>query len=101
MTTNKIARRRGKDAERYIARAVKGKRILQQGLNVPDVETAAFVYQVKERNHIPQWIILAMVNAQRYAKAKDKTPAVALVELEHRHSYILVTLEDWIDLTGG
>ena len=37
MTT--ITRRRGKDAERYIAKVVKGKRILQQGLNVPDVES--------------------------------------------------------------
>ena len=88
MTTNKITRRRGKDAERYIARAVKGKRILQQGLNVPDVESNAFVYQVKERERIPQWIILAMVNAQHYAKVKDKTPAVALVELEIGRAHV-------------
>lgn len=101
MTTKRTARNRGKSAERWLAKQVKGKRILRKGEQVSDVETDFAVYEVKEREHLPVWIIKAMAQAQNHPDRGDRVGVVVLIEKGHRACYTIVKLDDWIEITGG
>ena len=101
MTTRKTARDRGKNAERWLAKQVNGKRILRKGEKVSDVDTDFAVYEVKEREELGGFLTHAMEQAQNHPGRGDRVGVVALVEKGHKHCFVCLRLEDWLEVTGG
>lgn len=101
MVSNKTARDRGKNAERWLAKQVGGKRLLRKGEQVADVETDFAIYEVKERTKISDFLLDALRQAEDEAKPKGKTPVFALTELGHKNNLVILRLEEWLEITGG
>lgn len=71
------------------------------GLRSPDVETNAYSVEVKCRKRLPDWLVNAMIQAQRNA-APGKLPLVVLHQSSQRHERDLVVLRlgDFIEWFG-
>jgi ectoine hydroxylase-related dioxygenase (phytanoyl-CoA dioxygenase family) len=96
-----ISHERGKQAERYVAKAVGGKRVIEKGVNNPDVRTSLADYEVKKRDKLPVLLTNAMAQAIRNAD-NNKMPVVVLLENGHpRDAIVCIRLQDWIEHFGG
>jgi hypothetical protein len=95
-----ISHERGKQAERYVAKAVGGKRVIEKGISNPDVQTPLADYEVKKRDKLP--VLLTNAMAQAVRNADGKMPAVVLMENGHpRDAIVCIRLQDWTNYFGG
>lgn len=100
MTHNK---RRGSDAERRVAKVVKGKRNPHTGFPCADVENEWATFEIKSRLGLPKWMIDAMRQVrENAARSPEKT---AVLVFEHRargqtERLYCVDEKTWIELHG-
>ncbi len=100
MTTNA---RRGKDAERRLAKLVGGRRNPNVGAAAADVETDVFAFELKSRRTWPEWLVKAMGQARSAGARTGKTPIVVLEHRVQGHGQRLYCFleSDWLDWHGG
>ena len=100
MTSNA---RRGKDAERRLARLVRGRRNPQSGAAAADVETDVFAFELKSRRTWPGWLVKALLQARSAGDHTGKTPIVVLEHRVQGHAQRLYCFleSDWLDWHGG
>jgi hypothetical protein len=105
-------RRRGKEAERAVARALGGTRTGNTGRAAADVVSDWAAIEVKSRQTLPAWLKHAVRQAEGAAcqSVTPKLPAVVLHETGGRHADDLVLLPlsafqawfgDWHEETKG
>ena len=97
---SQLNRRRGKDAERAVARLLNGLRVGVCGK--ADVITDNFCIEVKERKILPAFLMKAY-NQARKNSAEGKIPIVVLHQLSSRHEddVVIIKLSDFFNLTKG
>lgn len=96
-------RGRWKRQEREVAELLGGKRNPCTGGWHQDVTTPLFAVEVKTRKSLPDWLTEAVEQAVRAAD-ESQVPIVALNEVSQGRKarrYILLRLEDWVDLHGN
>ena len=93
-------RRRGKDAERAVARLLNGLRV--GILGKADVITEQFAIEVKERGKLPALIMKAYQQAQKNT-INGKIPIVVLHQLGSRHEddFVMMKLSDFLIFSGA
>jgi len=81
-----------KYAERQIAKRLNGRRIPVSGrAGQPDIAHPWLSIEVKHRKRLPQWLIMALVQAEA-AATPDQLPIVVLHEAGERYGRSLVVL---------
>ncbi len=96
-----------KRVERSIADRLGGRRtgvLAQWGCRgVPDVEAPGLAVEVKTRRRLPAWLLGALLQAGRAAKATHRRPVVVLHQLgsHHTEDLVLLRLADFEDLRMG
>ena len=90
-------RRRGKEAERAIARLLGGLRV--GILGKADVLTDGLSIEVKERKKLPTFLVKAFEQAERNA-IEGRIPALILHQLECRHGddLVIIRLRDFLKI---
>ena len=71
---------RWKRHERQVAQALGGRRLPNTGRRGPDVVAGPWAVEVKLRRSLPQWLLLAIAQAEEGARATGRQPLVVLVE---------------------
>lgn len=94
--------RRGKDAERRVARIVGGKRNPNIGGPQADVETEFAAYEVKSKRSLPAWWLHALAQTRGHA---ERTGKVGVLVVEHRvqghaERWYAVSERTWQELHG-
>ena len=94
--------RRGKDAERRLAKAVGGKRNPNIGGAQADVETAFAAYELKSRLTLPEWLLHGMRQAEGHAHRTGKAGVLVIEHRVHGHAqrWFAVDEETWHGLHG-
>jgi len=97
LNVTKNNRRKGKNAERKIAKILRGKRV--GVLGKADVEHPLFSFEVKSRKKfvVGSWFSQAVKNCE-----KGKIPAVVVhITGQHfKNDFVIVRLKDFGDLLG-
>jgi hypothetical protein len=90
-----------KEHERRTARRLAGKRTGNTGRATADVEAGNFAIECKSRKALPGWLLDAMAQAQRNAKA-GQVAIVALHQVGQRsdNDIICIRLADWLAVAG-
>jgi hypothetical protein len=89
-----------KHAERQIAKWLNGRRVPVSGrAGQPDVAHPWLSIEVKHRRRLPQWLTMALLQAEQ-AAAPDQLPIAVLYEAGERYGRSLVVLrldafEEW------
>jgi hypothetical protein len=89
-----------KHAERQIAKWLNGRRVPVSGrAGQPDIAHPWLSIEVKHRRRLPQWLTMALVQAEQ-AAAPDQLPIAVLHEAGERYGRSLVVLrldafEEW------
>jgi hypothetical protein len=92
-----LNRNRGKSAERFVARALNGKRVGTMGGE--DVQTGLFSVEVKSR---ARFVAEGWMSQARRNCPQGRVPAVVVHVHGQRHSedLIMLRMSDWVDLYG-
>lgn len=99
MTTNA---RRGKDAERRLAKVIGGKRNPNIGGPQADVETVWAAYELKSRKTLPGWLLHGMAQAEAHAVTTGKVGVLVIEWRVHGHAqrWYAVDEKTWQGLHG-
>jgi len=94
--------RRGKDAERRLAKVLGGKRNPNIGGAQADVETAWAAYELKSRLSLPKWLQHGQDQAQGHARRTGKVGVLVIEHRVHGHAqrWYAVDEQTWRDLHG-
>ena len=87
---SQLNRRRGKDAERAVARLLNGLRV--GILGKADVLTDRFCIEVKERKILPSFLVKAYGQAEKNT-SDGKIPILIIHQLNQNHDEDLVTIK--------
>ena len=87
---SQLNRRRGKEAERAVARLLNGLRVGVCGK--ADVITDSFCIEVKERKKLPSFLIEAYGQAKKNT-SEGKIPVLIIHQLNQNHDEDLVTIK--------
>ena len=94
-----------KNAERQVAKVIGGKRHSRGanfGEEAPDIimpKDSLFVYEVKYRKKISNFLKDGLLQAKRYAK-DNQVPVLVLKERYMHGALVVLNLRDWKDLHG-
>jgi len=95
---------RWKRHERQVAQALGGRRLPNTGRRGPDVVAGPWAVEVKLRRSLPQWLLLAIAQAEEGARATGRQPLVVLVEAPGRgrraRRYVIMPVETWAQVVA-
>jgi hypothetical protein len=91
-----------KRTEQRVAETLGAKHTAMRGKHVPDARSDWLVIEVKHREHLPEWILAALKQAQNFAQ-ETQLPIAVLHEKGGRikNSLVVMTLQDFHDWFGG
>jgi len=100
-TSNTVARRRGKEAERAVARKLGGQRVGNTGRATCDVRAGRLAVECKARKALPSWLVDAVSQAHANA-APGQLAVVVLHETGQRYddALVVVRLSEWHEWYG-
>lgn len=90
-----------KRAERRVAKVVGGVRVPRTGKEGPDVVGDDVVVEVKYRQRLPRWLMVAVEKVER--NSQGKFPCLVLVEKGKRveNALVVLRMKDWKRMRGG
>jgi hypothetical protein len=91
-----------KRTERRVAEELDAKHTSERGVSRPDARSEWLVIEVKHREHLPQWIVSALEQAEKFAK-KDQL-AIAVLHgkgARIKNSLVVMRLDEFHAWFGG